>query len=74
MKAIWDNMRALDVLETLPYVKRSGFGVIRQSLGEHNSIHTAVFDERIRVVHPDVGHNFPRDIREQAYAWVEQFP
>jgi len=50
MKAIWDNLRALDVLETLPFVKRSGFATIGTSLGGHNSIYTAVFDERIRVI------------------------
>jgi dienelactone hydrolase len=50
MKAIWDNIRALDVLETLPYVKRSGFATIGTSLGGHNSIYTAVFDERVRVI------------------------
>jgi hypothetical protein len=168
MKAIWDNIRALDVLETLPFVKRSGFATIGTSLGGHNSIYTAVFDERIRVivascgfdsyleyaatpwepgkgwaqnrympritdfprdqipfdfhemigalapraffanapvrdtnfkwrsaarivatalpvyrlhgvpeliriVHPDAAHEFPQEIREQAYAWIEQF-
>ena len=168
MKAIWDNIRALDVLETLPFVKRSGFATIGTSLGGHNSIYTAVFDERIRVivsscgfdsyleyaatpwepgkgwaqnrympritdyprdqipfdfhemigalapraffanapsrdanfkwrsaarivaaalpvyrlhgvpeliriVHPDAGHEFPQEVREQAYAWIEQF-
>jgi dienelactone hydrolase len=50
MKAIWDNMRALDLLESLPYVKRGGFGAIGHSLGGHNSIYTAVFDERIKVI------------------------
>ncbi|HRE79589.1 MAG TPA: hypothetical protein PLN52_01010 [Opitutaceae bacterium] len=50
MKAIWDNMRALDLLETLPYVRKGGFGAIGHSLGGHNSIYTAVLDERIRVV------------------------
>jgi dienelactone hydrolase len=168
MKAIWDNIRALDVLETLPFVKRSGFAAIGTSLGGHNSIYTAVFDERIRVivsscgfdsyleyaatpwepgkgwaqnrympritdfprdripfdfhemigalapraffanspsrdsnfkwrsaarivaaalpvyrlhgvpelvriVHPDVGHEFPPEVREQAYAWIERY-
>ena len=168
MKAIWDNIRALDVLETLPFVKRSGFATLGTSLGGHNSIYTAVFDERIRVivsscgfdsyleyaatpwepgkgwaqnrympritdfprdqipfdfhemigalapraffanspsrdanfkwrsaarivaaalpvyrlhgvpeliriVHPDAGHEFPQEVREQAYAWIEQF-
>lgn len=50
MKAIWDNMRALDVLESLPFVQRGKFGVIGHSLGGHNSVYTAVFDERIAAV------------------------
>lgn len=50
MKAIWDNMRALDVLQSLPFVKTNGFGVIGHSLGGHNALFTAVFDERIKVV------------------------
>src|SRR5699024_3408661 len=41
MKAIWDNIRALDVLETLPYVQRGGFAAIGHSLGGHNAIYTA---------------------------------
>jgi hypothetical protein len=50
MKAIWDNLRGLDVLESLPFVRRAGFGAIGHSLGGHNAIFTAVFDPRIRVV------------------------
>ncbi len=50
MKAIWDNMRGLDLLETLPEVKAGGFGAIGHSLGGHNSIYTAVFDRRIRAI------------------------
>ena len=51
MKAIWDNIRGLDYLETLPFVDVSaGFGVIGHSLGGHNSIFTASFEPRIRVV------------------------
>ena len=51
MKAIWDNIRGLDYLETLPFVDASaGFGVIGHSLGGHNSIFTASFEPRIRVV------------------------
>ena len=47
MKAIWDNIRGLDLLESLPFVKRGGFGVVGHSLGGHNSVYTAIFDERI---------------------------
>ncbi|MEO6184083.1 MAG: alpha/beta hydrolase [Verrucomicrobiota bacterium] len=50
MKAIWDNMRGIDFLESLPFVKRGGVAAIGHSLGGHNSIYTAVFDERIKVV------------------------
>jgi dienelactone hydrolase len=51
MKAVWDNVRGLDLLETLPFVKSEpGFGAIGHSLGGHNAVFTAVFDERIQVV------------------------
>jgi dienelactone hydrolase len=50
MKSIWDNIRGLDYLSTLPFVKTNGFGAIGHSLGGHNSVFTAVFDERIKVV------------------------
>lgn len=50
MKSIWDNIRGLDYLSTLSFVKTNGFGAIGHSLGGHNSVFTAVFDERIKVV------------------------
>ena len=51
MKAIWDNTRALDLLAAMPEVDAErGFGVIGHSLGGHNAIYTAVFDERISVL------------------------
>ncbi len=50
MKAIWDNIRGLDLLESLPYVKRGKIGAIGHSLGGHNAIYTAVFDSRIKVI------------------------
>ncbi len=51
MKAIWDNIRGLDYLETLPFVDASrGFATIGHSLGGHNSIYTANFEPRIKVV------------------------
>ncbi len=56
MKAIYDNTRALDLLEKLPYVDaKSGFGAIGHSLGGHNAIYTAVFDERITVIASSCG-------------------
>ncbi len=50
MKAIWDNRRAIDLLQSLPYVQKGGVAAIGHSLGGHNAIYTAVFDERIKVL------------------------
>ncbi len=61
MKAIWDNIRGLDLLESLPYVQRGRFGTIGHSLGGHNSVYTAVFDERIKVIVSSCGLDSYRD-------------
>jgi len=50
MKAIWDNVRGLDLLDSLPYVQSGNYAAIGHSLGGHNSVYTAVFDERIKAV------------------------
>ena len=50
MKAIWDNMRGVDLLQSLPYVRRDAIGAIGHSLGGHNAVYTAVFDPRIKAV------------------------
>jgi Amidohydrolase family len=51
LKAVWDNQRGLDLLESLPYVDNTqGFGCIGHSLGGHNGLFTSVFDSRIRAV------------------------
>jgi hypothetical protein len=50
LKAVWDNIRGLDLLESLPFVKKGAFGAIGHSLGGHNSVYTAVFDDRLQAV------------------------
>lgn len=50
LKAVWDNMRGLDLLESLPFVRPNAFGAIGHSLGGHNAVYTSVFDDRIQVV------------------------
>jgi dienelactone hydrolase len=50
MKAIRDNVRGLDLLDSLPFVRRGAYGALGHSLGGHNAIYTAVFDDRIKVV------------------------
>lgn len=50
MKAIWNNIRSVDFLETLPEVNPDRIGVIGHSLGGHNSLFTAAFDQRLNAV------------------------
>lgn len=50
LKAVWDNMRGLDLLASLPFVDGTKLGTIGHSLGGHNSVYTAVFDDRLRVI------------------------
>ncbi|MDB5338387.1 MAG: Prolyl oligopeptidase family protein [Planctomycetaceae bacterium] len=61
MKAIWDNMRAIDLLEALPQVDPKRIGCIGHSLGGHNTMFTAVFDERIKALVSNCGFTrFPK--------------
>jgi dienelactone hydrolase len=55
MKAIWDNMRGLDVLESLPSVDPKRIGALGHSLGGHNTLFTAAFDTRIRALVSNCG-------------------
>ncbi len=61
LKAVWDNRRALDVLDSLPFVKHGRYGAIGHSLGGHNAVYTAVFDPRLHVVVSSCGLDSYRD-------------
>lgn len=51
MKAIVDNLRAVDLLtQSLPRVDGERIGCIGHSLGGHNTMFTAAFDPRIKVM------------------------
>ena len=50
MKGIVNHRRAVDVLQSLAEVDAARIGAIGHSLGGHNSIFLAVFDERVRCV------------------------
>jgi hypothetical protein len=63
MKAVWDNVRGLDLLASLPFVRTNGFASIGHSLGGHNGLFTAAFDSRIRVVVTSCGFDSFRDYR-----------
>ena len=55
MKAIWDNMRGVDLLRSLPEVDGERLGCLGHSLGGHNTLYTAVFDERIKALVSNCG-------------------
>ncbi|NUM52599.1 MAG: prolyl oligopeptidase family serine peptidase [Candidatus Hydrogenedentes bacterium] len=49
MKGIWNHMRGVDLLQSLPEVDGDRIGCIGHSLGGHNTLFVSVFDERIKV-------------------------
>ncbi len=55
MKAIWDNMRAVDLLQSLGEVDGERIGCIGHSLGGHNTMFTAAFDTRIKCMVSNCG-------------------
>lgn len=48
IKAIWNNMRGVDFLQSVPEVDPDRIGCIGHSLGGHNSLFTAAFDDRLK--------------------------
>lgn len=50
MKGIWNHMRSIDLLQSLSEVDGQRIGVIGHSLGGHNSLFLAAYDERVRCV------------------------
>jgi pimeloyl-ACP methyl ester carboxylesterase len=50
MKAIFNHMRCVDFLQTLPVVDPQRVGVIGHSLGGHNAMFVGAFDQRLKVI------------------------
>ncbi|MBC8291055.1 MAG: alpha/beta fold hydrolase [Planctomycetes bacterium] len=62
MKAIHDNRRAVDLLQSLPDVDPDRIGVIGHSLGGHSAMFTAAFEPRLKVIVSSCGFSsFHRD-------------
>lgn len=57
MQGIVNHRRALDLLASMPEVDARRIGVLGHSLGGHNALFLAVFDERVRVVVTSCGFN-----------------
>src|SRR5262245_37652394 len=71
MKAAWNNMRAVDLLRSLPEVDPERIGVIGHSLGGHNAMFTAAFDTRIKAVVSNCGFtSFPKYYGGKLKGWT----
>ena len=70
MKAIWNNMRAVDYLQSLPEVDGERIGVIGHSLGGHNAMFTAAFDERLKAIVSSCGFcSFAKYMKGNLKGW-----
>jgi acetyl esterase/lipase len=73
MKAIWNNLRAVDLLCTLKEVDAERIGVIGHSLGGHNAIFTGLFDQRVKAVVSSCGFNaFPFYYKGNIAGWTHR--
>lgn len=68
MKAIWDNIRAVDLLQSLPEVDPHRLGVIGHSLGGHNALFTAVFEPRLTAIVSSCG--FTSFLKDDMPSWT----
>ncbi len=71
MKGIWNHMRAVDVLESLPEVDGNRIGCIGHSLGGHNTLFLGVFDQRIKAMVSNCGFtSFPKYYGGNLAGWT----
>lgn len=57
MKGIWNHMRAIDLLQSLPEVDGRRIGCIGHSLGGHNTLFLGAFDKRVKAMVSNCGFN-----------------
>ncbi|MCE9527399.1 MAG: DUF2920 family protein [Planctomycetales bacterium] len=68
LKAVWDNIRAVDFLCSLHEIDAESIGVIGHSLGGHNALFTASFDPRLKVVVSSCG--FTSFLKDDMPSWT----
>jgi len=67
MKGVWNHMRAIDVLATLPEVDMGRIGSIGHSLGGYNTLFLGLFDSRVKVMVTSAGYNAFSDYAASKY-------
>jgi dienelactone hydrolase len=67
MKGVWNHIRAIDVLESLPEVDTNRIGSIGHSLGGYNTIFLSVQEPRVKVMVSNAGYNSFVDYAASAY-------
>lgn len=68
MKAVWDNVRAVDLLQSMVEVDAERIGCIGHSLGGHNAMFTAAFEPRLKAIVSSCG--FTRFHRDDLPSWT----
>jgi pimeloyl-ACP methyl ester carboxylesterase len=70
MKGIVNHRRAIDLLQSLPEVDPDRVGVIGHSLGGHNALFLAAFDERVKVIVTSCGFtSFAKYMKGDLTGW-----
>lgn len=71
MKGIWNHIRGVDLLQSLPEVDPERIGCIGHSLGGHNTLFAGVFDQRLRVLITSCGFTtFPKYMNGDLTGWT----
>ena len=82
MKAIFNHIRCIDLLQTLPFVDPERIGVIGHSLGGHNAMFVGAFDQRLKVIvascgwtlmeHYDIGEEGSKRYGGRLGPWAQE--
>jgi pimeloyl-ACP methyl ester carboxylesterase len=71
LNAVWNNMLAIDLLQSLPEVDSGRIGCIGHSLGGHNTMFTAAFEPRIKALVSNCGFtSFPKYFGGRLKGWT----